>query len=182
MEEENKSTEQALVEEKTEAPAAKEENFSTLDYVKELYLLTLAQEKRDKKKLFAIRLCTIFMFVIAAAFVVALIGAKPYLDAVVKDVNDITAQVMKIDVKKLTEDVDTLIVDANTSLKSVGDAANTLAALDMEALNGAIDSLTKTVDNFGKIDIAKLNDSIDVLAAAADALANLKFLGKPLLG
>lgn len=159
-----------------------ETNFTELDYLKELYLLSLAQQKRDKKKLLAIRLSTVFMFVIAAAIVVALIGAKPYVEQIVGDINDITAQIMKIDVKKLTEDVDTLIVEANSSLTSVGDAADTLAALDMDSLNGAIGELTKTVENFGKIDIGKLNDSITVLSDAANALASIKILGKPLLG
>ncbi len=180
--EDQKNAEQALIEKPDETPEAKEENFTTLDYVKELYLLSLAQEKRDKQKLLSIRLCTVFMLVIAVAFVVALVGAKPYLDAVVQDVNDITAQIMKINVKQLTEDVDTLIVEANTSLTAVGNAANTLAALDMDSLNGAIDSLTTTVDNFGKIDVSKLNDSIEVLAKAAEALGKIKIFGKPLLG
>ena len=153
------------------------EDFTALDYVKEIFLQGVEQEKREKKKLRLMRLCTAFMFVIMVAFVLALVLGGPMLKMAIDDFHTITLKVQELDIQKLTTEVDQFLSDATQNINAVGDAAKNVGALDIKAMNQAIDQLTKTVENLGKVNIEKLNQSIESFAAAADKLAKKGILG-----
>lgn len=187
MEEKQQTAEVAPVELPKDKPATQaQEDFTTLDYVREIFLQGVESEKLAKKRLRVQRFTAFCTLLIMIAVVVAVIGmfvyGGPMLKSVVGDFHSITMKVQEADIKTLSAQAIQTLEDAQVALKAVNEAAAKLQKLDMDSLNSAISELTKTVENFGKIDIAGLNTSIDTLGKVATALANLKFLGQPLLG
>lgn len=173
----------------TEAPAEKlataeqetAAEFSSLDYLKEIYLNTQEQVKLDKKKVRMMRFCAVCMLLVVVLFAATIFLAGPYVKAIVNDINDITNKILAIDINSITGQLGTLmenankaVVNADAALQSVSGAADNIAQIDMKSLNGAITELTKTVENFSKMDIGKLNDAITELDAAAKALGSIK--------
>ena len=153
------------------------ESFGTLDYVKELYLLALEQNKQDRKK---IRLLYGFIAIALAALltlVISLAVILPSVQAAIADFHAISERLLELDVAALSKDVSQFLSDATRSINSVGDAAGKLENLDIDALNTAIVELTKTVEMLGKMDIDSLNTAIEVFSAAADRLANFRLFG-----
>ena len=162
-------------------PEPQADSFVTLDYVKELYLNSQEQLKLDKKKIRMMRLCVFCMFLVVVLLAVTVFAAGPYVKSIVNDINQLTGKIMAIDINAITTELTTLmknaneaILNANTALTAVTDAAGNIAKLDMDSLNDAIAELTKTVENFSKMDIGKLNDAINELDAAAKALGQIK--------
>ena len=162
-------------------PEPQADTFVALDYVKELYLNSQEQLKLDKKKIRLMRLCLLCMFLVVVILAATVILAGPYVKSIVNDINQLTGKIMAIDINAITTELTTLmknaneaILNANTALTAVTDAAGNIAKLDMDSLNDAIAELTKTVENFSKMDIGKLNDAINELDAAAKALGQIK--------
>ncbi|MEG1523688.1 MAG: hypothetical protein RRZ24_04720 [Clostridia bacterium] len=154
-----------------------QDSFGTLDYVKELFLQGIEQEKRDRKKLRMLRLCTIFIGIMMVTLVLSAILVGPYFQSAVRDFHAITEKVQEINVQKLTAQIDQFLTDATVSINTVGQAAGKLSELDMKALNDAILELSKTVEIFGKIDIGKMNASIETLYNATEKLSKFKLFG-----
>lgn len=181
---EEKEAQSIAVKAQEPAPEPQADSFVTLDYVKEIYLNTQEQIKLDKKKIRLMRLCVVCLLLVVVVLAAAVISAGPYVKAIVNDINQLTAKVMAIDINAITTELTTLmknaneaILNANTALTSVSDAAGNIAKIDMDSLNGAIGELTKAVENFSKLDISKLNSAIENFYNAAEKLSKWKLFG-----
>lgn len=159
-----------------------EEEFATIDYVKEIFLQGVEAEKINKKKLRCLQIIMVCVIIIMLAAVSSVFLAGPYVKSLVGDFHTITMKIQEADIKSISGQAITTLTEAQAALKTVTDAAANLQKLDMTTLNAAIVELTKTVEKFGKMDISSLNKSIETLAKVAESLGNIKILGKPLLG
>lgn len=153
-----------------------EKNYETLDYVKELFLHAIEQEKTERKRLRVARITMILVACMAAVLIVAALVVVPPVTRALGEAQSVLEKVNALDLATLSDDVSGLMEQANVSLKSVGDAAEQLTSLDVESMNEAIDTLTVTVARFAQIDIDTLNDAIAKLNETVTPFA--KFFGK----
>lgn len=152
------------------------ERFETLDYVKELFLHAVEQQKSERKRLRTARITLILVACMLAVMAIVALVLVPPVTRAIGEAQVVLEKVSALDLAKLSKDVDGFIEQANSSLRSVGDAAKQLESLDIDSMNTAIRSLTETVESFAKIDIEKLNEAINNLNATVEPLA--KFFGK----
>ncbi len=137
--------------------------FDTLDYVKELFLHAVEQQKSEKKRLRTARITMILIACMLAVFVAAALVLVPPVTRAITEAQSVLEKVNALDLATLSEDVNGFIEQANSSLQSVGDAAEQLQSLDIDTMNEAIGSLSTTVESFSKIDIDTLNEAINNL-------------------
>ena len=152
------------------------ESFSTLDYVRELYLNSEEQKKLERKKIRLLRTGAIFLSIIMAAVVVSCVLIVPAVLNTANEADKALALIQKIDVETIAADVDALAVQANETFVEVGDAVQVLNNLDMKTLNDTIGQLETAVESFSTLDVATLNTAIANLNATVEPLA--RFFGK----
>ncbi|MEA5048369.1 MAG: hypothetical protein VB034_07115 [Eubacteriales bacterium] len=149
------------------------ESFSTLDYVRELYLNSEEQKKLELKKVRLVRTGVIFLSIIMVAVVLSCVLIVPAVLNTASEADKALALVQKIDVETIAADVDALVVQANTTFVEVGNAVQVLNNLDMKTLNDTIGQLEIAVDSFSTLDVATLNTAIANLNATVEPLARL---------
>lgn len=152
--------------------AAQEKNYETLDYVKELFLHAVEQEKIEKKRLRVARVTMILVACMAAVLVIAALVVVPPVTKALGEAQSVLEKVNALDLATLSADVTALMGEASDSLKTVGDAAAQLETLDVATMNEAISSLTETVVKFSQIDVNTLNDAITKLNETVTPFAN----------
>ena len=152
---------------------AQADSFSTLDYVRELYLHAEDQKKNERKKLRLLRAAVAFLGVTMAAVIVSAVFVVPALLNTANEASKALAIVQQIDVETIATDMDALAVQANETFAQVGDAVQVLDDLDMESLNATIGELETAVESFSKLDVATLNAAIANLNATVEPLARL---------
>ncbi|MDO4573104.1 MAG: hypothetical protein Q4C13_07020 [Clostridia bacterium] len=146
--------------------------YGTLDYVKELFLHAVEQEKTDRRRLRAARITMILVACMLAVLAAAALVLVPPLARAAGEAQTALERLNALDLQTLSEDLDGFIDQAGDSLKSVGEAARQLEALDIDSMNEAIGSLTDTVEAFSDIDIEMLNEAIKNLNDSVTPLAN----------
>lgn len=154
-------------------PAAENENFTTLDYVRELYLNSEEQKKLEKKKIRLIRAGLTVLAVMAAAVIVSGALVVPALLTTANEATKTLAEVQKVDMVGIAANVDALALQASDTFVQVGDAVAVLDELDMDTLNETIGELKTAVDNFSTLDVDTLNTAIANLNATVTPLAKL---------
>ena len=151
----------------------KADSFTTLDYVRELYLLAEEQKKSDQRKVRLLRTAVTLIAVTMAAVILSAVLVVPALLNTANEASKALEIVQKIDVETIATDMDTLAVQANETFLQVGDAVKVLDDLDMETLNATIGKLETAVESFSKLDVATLNTAIANLNATVEPLARL---------
>lgn len=162
-----------------ETPSAAEpqnESFTTLDYVRELYLNAEEQKKVEDKKMRLLRTAVALLSVLSAVFVLSCALVVPALMNAANEASKTLALVQKVDIETIAKDMDALALQANETFVQVGSAVEVLNDLDMESLNATIGELSTAVDSFSELDVAKLNEAISNLNATVEPLA--RFFGK----
>ena len=149
------------------------DSFTTLDYVRELYLLAEEQKKSDHRKVRLLRTAVTLLAVTMAAVILSAVLVVPALINTANEASKTLAIVQQIDVETIASDMDALAVQANETFSQVGDAVKVLDDLDMESLNATIGELQIAVESFSKLDIATLNKAIANLNATVEPLARL---------
>ncbi len=149
------------------------ESFTTLDYVRELYLNSEEQKKLEKKKVRLLRTGVILISVVMAVLVASCALVVPALLDTAAEAKQALVLVQKVDVETIAEDIDALALQANETFVEVGDAVQVLNELDIEALNATIGELQTAVASFSALDIATLNTAIANLNATVEPLARL---------
>ena len=149
------------------------DSFTTLDYVRELYLHAEEQRKADRKKLRLLRAAVAFLGVTMAVVILSAALVVPALLNTANEASKALAIVQQIDVKTIASDMDALAVQASDTFSQVGDAVKVLNDLDMESLNATIGELQTAVASFSKLDVATLNKAITNLNATVEPLARL---------
>jgi len=165
--------------ESLETPGASEqqnESFTTLDYVRELYLNAEEQKKLEGKKIRLLKTAVTLLSVLSAVVVFSCALVVPALMNAANEAAKTLALIQKVDVEKIAKDMDTLALQANETFIQVGSAVEVLNDLDMESLNATIGELSTAVDSFSELDVAKLNEAISNLNATVEPLA--RFFGK----
>lgn len=152
------------------------ESFETLDYVKELFLHAVEQQKYEKKRLRTARITLVLIACMLAVLAVCALVLVPQISRTLDGAQAALEKVNALDLKTLSDNVDGFIEQANVALQSVGDAAKQLESIDIDSMNTAIGSLTETVESFSKVDIDTLNTAIKNLNDTVAPLA--KFFGK----
>lgn len=149
------------------------DSFTTLDYVRELYLLAEEQKKSDRRKMRLLRAAVALIAVTMSAVILSAVLVVPALLNTANEASKTLAIVQTIDVETIASDMDALAVQANETFSQVGDAVKVLDDLDMESLNATIGELQIAVESFSKLDIATLNKAIANLNATVEPLARL---------
>ncbi len=149
------------------------DSFTTLDYVRELYLLAEEQKKSDHRKVRLLRAAVTLLAVTMAAVILSAVLVVPALLNTANEASKTLAIVQQIDVETIASDMDALAVQANETFSQVGDAVKVLDDLDMESLNATIAELEVAVESFSKLDVATLNTAIANLNATVEPLARL---------
>lgn len=149
------------------------DSFTTLDYVRELYLLAEEQKKSDQRKVRLLRTAVTLIAVTMAAVILSAVLVVPALLNTANEVSKSFAIVQQIDVETIASDMDALALQANETFSQVGDAVKVLDDLDMESLNATIAELEVAVESFSKLDVATLNTAIANLNATVEPLARL---------
>lgn len=149
------------------------DSFTTLDYVRELYLLAEEQKKSDRRKVRLLRAGVALIAVTMATVILSAVLVVPALLNTANEASKTLAIVQQIDVETIASDMDALALQANDTFVQVGDAVQVLNDLDMESLNGTIGELKTAVESFSKLDIATLNKAIANLNATVEPLARL---------
>ena len=153
------------------------ESFDVIDYVRELFLNSEEQKKLEKKKIKLMRICTSLMGVVALVVVVSAIVLVPMLLTTITEANKTLVSVQQVDIQAITQNIDTLAVQATETLQSAGEAVKVINELDMQSLNATIAELKVGVESFSKIDFETLNTAIANFNATIAPLAKL-FGGK----
>jgi type II secretory pathway component PulF len=149
------------------------DSFTTLDYIRELYLLAEEQKKSDRKKIRLLRAGVALIAVTMAAVILSAVLVVPALLNTANEASKTLAIVQQIDVETIASDMDALAVQASDTFLQVGDAVKVLDDLDMETLNETIGKLETAVESFSKLDVATLNKAIANLNATVEPLARL---------
>lgn len=163
--------ENALMQAPIEESAKQEQPFEATDYLRELFLYAVEQQKSDKKRLYWTRLCGISMTIVAALLIVIAVIYMPKVNETLAQVDQTLAFVQGVDVDKVIGEVTNFTSQAGDSLKAVGEAASVLEGIDISALNGAITELEKTVESFSEIDVKTLNAAIKNLNDTVEPFA-----------
>ena len=153
--------------------ATQTDQFTTLDYVRELYLNSEEQKKTERKKVRLLRTGVILMAVTMATILLSAVFVVPSLIRTANEASQALATVQKIDVETIAADMDALALQANDTFVQVGDAVQVLNDLDMESLNATIGELNTAVESFSKLDVATLNKAITNLNATVEPLARI---------
>lgn len=153
------------------------ESFDVIDYVRELFLNSEEQKKLEKKKIRLMRICTSLMGIVALVVVVSAIVLVPMLLTTISEANKTLVSVQQVDIQAITQNIDTLAVQATETLESAGEAVKVINELDMQSLNATIAELKVGVESFSKIDFETLNTAIANFNATIAPLAKL-FGGK----
>ena len=149
------------------------DSFTTLDYVRELYLLAEEQKKSDRRKIRLLRVGVALIAVTMAAVILSAVLVVPALLNTANEASKTLAIVQQIDVETIASDMDALALEANDTFSQVGDAVQVLNDLDMESLNKTIGELQIAVASFSTLDVATLNKAITNLNATVEPLARL---------
>ena len=149
------------------------DSFTTLDYVRELYLLAEEQKKSDRRKVRLLRAGVALIAVTMAAVILSAVLVVPALLNTANEASKTLAIVQQIDVETIASDMDALALQASDTFSQVGDAVGVLNDLDMESLNKTIGELQIDVESFSKLDVATLNKAITNLNATVEPLARL---------
>lgn len=149
------------------------DQFTTLDYVRELYLNSEEQKKSDRKKVRLLRTAVAFLGVTMSVLILSAALVVPALMNTADEAAKALAIVQAIDVEVIAADMDALAVQANDTFAQVGDAVQVLDDLDMESLNATIGELGTAVESFSKLDVDTLNQAITNLNATIKPLAIL---------
>ena len=152
------------------------ESFDVIDYVRELFLNSEEQKKLEQKKIRLMRICASLMGVVALVVVVSAIVLVPMLLTTISEANKTLVSVQQVDIQAITQNIDTLAVQATETLESAGEAVKVINDLDMQSLNATIAELKMGVESFSKLDIETLNAAIANLNATIEPFA--KFFGK----
>lgn len=157
-----------------DAPNAAEqenESFSTLDFVRELYLNSEEQKKLEGKKIRLLKTAVTLLSVMSAVvFLSCALIVPAFLNAASETSKALTV-VQKVDVETIAKNIDALALQAKETLVQVGSAVEVLNDLDMESLNATIGELKIAVDSFTELDIATLNKTISNLNATVEPFA-----------
>lgn len=159
-----------------QAEKANQENtdsFEVIDYVRELFLNSEEQKKREIKKLKLMRVCVALLSVVTLVVIASAAILVPTMLTTVTEANKALVTVQQIDIKAISTNIDALAVQATDTFESVGEAVTVLNALDMESLNATISELKTGVESFSKLDIETLNTAIENLNATVEPLARL---------
>ncbi|MCE5188910.1 MAG: hypothetical protein LLF75_06980 [Eubacteriales bacterium] len=155
---------------------ARNDTFTTLDYVRELYLTAEEQKKNERRKIRLLRAGVAMMGVTMAAAILSALFVVPALMNTANEASKALAILQKVDVETIAKDMDALAIQANDTFVQVGSAVQVLNDLDMESLNATIGELETAVESFSNLDVAKLNEAIANLNATVEPLA--RFFGK----
>ena len=147
--------------------------FTTLDYVRELYLNSEEQKKSDRKKLRLLRVAVAFLGVTMAVAILSAALVVPALLNTANEASQALAIVRQIDVEAIATDMDALALQASDTFAQVGDAVKVFEDLDIDSLNATIAELGTAVESFSKLDIATLNQAITNLNATVAPFASL---------
>jgi len=150
MDEQNLSLEPVAIEKNDEKPDAP-------DYVKELLLHAIRQQRMEEKRLLVGRITMALVACILVLFIcVSLVCVPPLVRAV-----QTTQSVLdKLNQSLLSEDTMGIIPQLHSSLSAVGSAAEQLDSFDVAKMNEAIVLLTDSVKTLSEIDIDMLNEAI----------------------
>lgn len=165
--------------EAVEAPGTTEqqnESFTTLDYVRELYLNSEEQKKCEAKKMRFMKAAFALLSVLTAVFVLSCVLVVPALLRAANEASAALSVVRNVDVEGIVENVDALALQANDAFAQVGDAVEMFNDLDIDSLNATIGELKQAVTSFSELDVATLNEAIINLNATMAPLAS--FFGK----
>lgn len=154
---------------------AQTDSFTTLDYVRELYLNSEEQKKTGLKKLRLLRAGVVFLGITMACVVLSAALVVPALMNTANEAAKALAIVQKIDIETIAEDMDALALQANDTFAQVGDAVKKLNDLDIESLNETIVEMGSAVESISQLDIATLNKAIANLNATIEPFA--RFFG-----
>ncbi len=146
--------------------------FETVDYVRELFLLSAQQQKTEKKKVRLLRACVALLSVVAAALLLAFAVALPAAARLSGELSQTLQAVQDADIAALASDIASFTDEAGQALAAVSDAAGSLDELDIESLNLAIEGLGGAVDSLSAIDVEKLNTAISNLNDTVEPFAN----------
>ncbi len=152
---------------------AQTDSFSTLDYVRELYLHAEQQTRSEQKKLRLLRTAVAFLGVTMGVVILSAVLVVPALLNTANEASKAFTIVQQIDVETIASDMDALAVQASDTFSQVGDAVKVLDDLDIETLNTTIGKLETAVDSFSKLDMETLNKAISNLNATVEPLARL---------
>lgn len=148
------------------------ENFETIDYIRELFLNSEIQKKSEHKRLILSRVSVALLSVLTLAIVVSCIIVVPVAVSVGSEANKALAIVQQIDTETLMADVDNFTQIADETFTSVGDAVSVLEELDIDTLNSAIAGLETGVQKLNDIDVDALNEAIQNLNDSVEPFAN----------
>ena len=152
------------------------DSFDVIDYVRELFLNSEEQKKLEKKKIRLMRICASLMGIVALVVVVGAVVLVPMLLTTISEANKTLVSVQQVDIQAITQNIDTLAVQATETLESAGEAVKVINDLDMQSLNATIAELKVGVESFSKIDFETLNTAIANFNATIEPFAN--FFGK----
>jgi len=152
---------------------AQTDSFTTLDYVRELYLHTEEQKTIERKKIRLLRAAVAFLGVTMTVVIFSAALVVPALIRTANEASKALAIVQQIDVETIASDMDALAVQASDTFSQVGDAVKVLDDLDMVSLNATIGELETAVESFSKLDVETLNKAISNLNATVEPLARL---------
>ena len=153
------------------AEGAPAERFETIDYVRELFLLTLEQRKADKKKIRLLRACTALLGALLALFIAVCVVVLPAALCASDELDATLAVVRDADLDGLVTKLQSFTAEAGKALSSVGEAAGTLEEIDIDALNAAIEQLGGAVNTLSGIDVKTLNNAISNLNDTVEPFA-----------
>jgi len=147
------------------------DRFETVDYVRELFLLSAEQQKADRSKLKLLRVCAALLGATLALLLVACAIILPAALRVSDELSQTLAIVRDADLEGLVTKFQSLTADAGAALSSVGDAVAVLDQVDIASLNLAIEKLNGAVDTLSSIDVDKLNAAISNLNDTVEPFA-----------
>lgn len=115
---------------------------------KDMELELLREQLRyTKKQVNYLRISSLVSLALAAVILVFLFSLKPRLETTLANVDEAVKQVEslklnELDVKKIAEDVDRLVINTEENMQEAMDRLN---SVDFESLNEAIESLNTVV-------------------------------------
>jgi len=154
------------------ADSEKADRFETIDYVRELFLLTAEQQKSERTKLKLLRACTALLAATLALLLIVCAVVLPAALRVSGELSQTLTIVRDADLDGLVTKLQSFTTDAGAALSAVGDAAKVLDQIDIVSLNLAIEKLQGAVDTLSSIDVDKLNAAISNLNDTVEPFAN----------
>ncbi|OQB24646.1 MAG: hypothetical protein BWY11_00952 [Firmicutes bacterium ADurb.Bin182] len=125
-------------------------------YLKQLTQDMAAQKNFEKKQLWHARLRSCLSVAAFIIFIAVLIAAVPSVNKILVNMNDISAELAKVEFVEMTESVTTIAVrgtesidyameELDTALSSMDEALKTVTMIDVEALNKSIQDLSAII-------------------------------------